>query len=309
MSRTVRVASVRFDLEHLRGDPRAPQCVFEDTARRLDELRGRQLDLVALCEGVEALGQRMEDAEEIRNPGRYLKLYTAFARAEGCHVAGSIKIREGERVSNAIVFVAPDGTVCGAYAKNNLTEGELDMGLTPGRDAAVFETAVGRLGGLICFDLNFEALRLRYRALRPDILVFASMFHGGFVQQWWAYECRAFLVTALPFNGGGIFDPLGTPLHLTDEYNPTVMATLNLDRAVIHLDHNRARFDAIRRAYGDEVEIRVPPHIGSALLISHSGERTAEDIVREYGLERLDDYFDRMRRGNGDAAAPSAARS
>jgi len=73
------------------------------------------------------------------------------------------------------------------------------------------------------------------------------------------------------------------------------MATVNLDHVMIHLDYNREKFAEIRRRYRDEVTIDVPAHVGCAPLVSHSNKRTANDIVREYSLETLDDCMARSR--------------
>jgi predicted amidohydrolase len=292
MAKYVNVASVLFPLEHLRGHPQARQLILEDTARRLDAWRGFGLDLVVLSEGIESLAQEMDQAEELARPGPILKLYTAFAAAEHCHVAGSVKLREGRDVYNSIAYIGPDGRPLGAYHKSFLTRSEIEMGMRPGPGAVVIDTAIGRLGGAICFDLNFAPLRDQYAALRPDILTFASMYHGGLAQAIWAYQCRAFLVSAVQFHGGGIVDPFGRPLALTDCYHDAARARINLDRIMIHMDFNRERFPEIERRYGLEVCLDIPANIGSALLYSLSDRRSALDIAREFKLVLLDDYLD-----------------
>lgn len=304
MAKFVNVASVLFEKEYLSGQPNAGELVLRDTAEKLNSLKGRGLDLVVLSEGIESVGIAMADAEAIDQPGPYLELYANFARSEQCYVAGSVKLREGDAVHNSIAFVGPDGAVLDAYHKSNLTEGEQASGLTPGRGAVVVDTDIGRLGGAICFDLNFEWLRKDYAARKPDILVFASMYHGGFVQRMWAYECRSFFVASLPFHGGAIINPLGTPLATTHCYANVARARINLDRVVVHLDYNREKFPAMQKQYGDEIEIDIPRDIGSALIYSVSPDRTAADIASEHDLLLLDDYFARslnMNRGDNYA--------
>lgn len=299
LPRAVKIASVLFKTKATRGAPDAHEIVLRETAETLESLKGYGLDLVVFCEGVEALCQAPQQAEEVHRPGPLLELYRAFARDQRCHVAGSIKIREDERVYNSIVFVGRDGAVAGVYHKVNLTSyGEIPAGLAGGRGPVVVETDIGRIGGVVCFDLNFEEIRRQYRALKPDILVFASMYHGGFLQQLWAYECQGYFVSALPFVGGGILDPFGRPVALTDCYNSVARATVNLDRAMVHLDLNWPKFADIERKYGDEVKIDIPPHLGPALIFSQSDRRSAMDIVREFELELLDDYFARSLAAN-----------
>lgn len=298
MSKYVNIASVLFDQEHLRGHEDAGRLVLEETARKLDGMRGHGLDLVVLSEGIEAVGQKIVDAEDVTRPGPLLKLYTDFAVSEKCHVAGSVKLVEKGRTYNSIAFVSPEGKILGSYHKSNLTIGEIEMGLSPGSGAVIVESGIGRLGGIICFDLNFEDIRKQYVKIKPDVIVFPSMFHGGLMQQVWAYECRAFLVSALQFHGGGILDPFGRPLALTDCYNSVAKARINLDRIMVHLDYNRDKFPDIEKKYGKEVRIDVPANIGSALLYSESEKRTAMEIAEEYKLELLDEYLNRSANAN-----------
>lgn len=294
MATYVNVASVLFTAT---GMPDIKKATLRHTKEALQSLKGYGLDLIVLCESVEALGQDVDEAEEIRNPGRFLSLYLDYAVREKCHIAGSVKILEESKVYNSIAFVSPEG-ILGAYHKTNLTQGEIDQGIASGQGAVVIDSAIGRLGGAICFDLNFESLRKEYAALKPDILCFSSNFHGGLMQGIWAYQCRSFFISSLYFLGGGILDPFGRPLALTDCYTANPRARINLDRAMVHLDYNREKFPDIERKYLGEVLIDIPPNIGSALIYSLTDKRTAMDIVHEFELELLDDYFVRMEKAN-----------
>ena len=301
MAKFVNVAAVQFTKEHLTGQKNVRALVLEDTAATLNNLRGLRLNLVVLSETIEALAQTIEEAEEVQRPGALLTLYQEFAAAENCHLVGSVKLRDADGVHNSIVFIGPAGRVLGAYHKTFLTISEIEQGLKPGKGAVVVDTAIGRLGGAICFDLNFDELRQQYVKLRPDIITFASMYHGGLMQSSWAYSCRAFFAAALPFHGGGVLDPFGRPIALTDCYTAIARAQINLDRVLVHLDYNAAKFPAIERRYRDEVQINIPPNIGAAMLSSRSEKRTALEIAQEFELQLLDDYFQTAGARNAEA--------
>lgn len=288
--RDLHVASL-MARRHAPQEGRNRALLLDETAAALRTVKDLKLDLVVLCEAVEAYGQTVDQAEETAHPGPFLSLYAGFAAAEKCAVAGSVKIRDGSRVYNAMVLFGPEGNLLGIYAKNYLIRSELEEGLSPGPGPAVIDTPFGRIGGVICFDLNFEPLLAQYAALRPDILVFPSMYHGGLMQSVWAYRCRSFFISALPFLGGGILDPFGRTVAATDCYNPAARARINLDRVMVHLDFNRDRFPEIERKYGRDITIDVPPNIGSALLYSRHPKYSAAEIAVEFGLELLDDYF------------------
>jgi hypothetical protein len=232
------------------------------------------------------------------NSGPILEFYREFAKAEQCVVAGSVRLAVDGNIYNSMAFIGPDGEMLAAYHKTNLTVGEIEEGLRSGGGAVVVDSPVGRLGGVICFDLDFETLRDEYIALRPEILTFSTMYQGGLAQALWAYACRSYLVSALPFLGGGIIDPCGRPMQLTDEYNKPAIATINLDYVIVHLDYNREKFPDILRKYNDEIIIDIPAHVGSAMISSRSEDVSAADIVREFELELLDDYFARSKLAN-----------
>ena len=298
MARYVHVASVLFETRADRGGCDAHEVVLRETAATLSSLEGYGLDLVVFGEGVGALGQTRDQAEEVSRPGPFHKLYSDFASRERCCVAGSLKLREGKNVFNSLAFVGPDGKVLGAYHKTNLTIGEIEDGLRSGRGAVVVDTPVGRLGGIICFDLNFEPLRQQYRALRPQILTFASMYHGGLMQGIWAYDCRAYFVSAIHIEGCGILDPFGRPVKLTDCYTRVARATINLDYAIAHLDYNREKFTRLEKEFRGDIAVDIPANVGSALITNVTDRYVLSDVIRELGIELLDDYFARARAAN-----------
>ena len=68
-----------------------------------------------------------------------LKVFLIFCFAE----------RRGSQVFNTAALFAPDGSLAGRYSKSHLVGGEL---YDPGTELPVFDTALGRMGILICFD-------------------------------------------------------------------------------------------------------------------------------------------------------------
>ena len=84
-------------------------------------------------------------------------------------------------------------------------------------DAPLIECDFGRVGSAICFDLNFSEIRQRYEQARPDLLIFPSMYHGGLMQAYWAYACRAHLVTAVCGLPSAILSPVGNELASHDK--------------------------------------------------------------------------------------------
>jgi predicted amidohydrolase len=261
---------------------------------------GTGVDVVVACEAMAAVGQSASDAEDVGRPGPILSAYMDTARRNHCTVVGSAKIAEADAVYNAQVVVGPNGTVLGRYRKTFITAGEAAAGFAPGPGAEVVETPAGRIGGVICFDLNFTELRAAYHRLAPDLIAFSSMYHGGHVQQSWAYETRAFFVAACKDVLSEIRDPFGRVLAAATAYSQVAIARVNLDRLVVHLDGNQELFAEIRRRYRDGVRIEAAPDLGVALISCEAEELSSADLLRAFPLIPLDPYLDAASASAGD---------
>jgi len=295
MSRFIKIAATQFipvEVQTQDGGPAARLRVLKELKQTTQSLKGLGIDLVVTCEAIEEICQSVDQAESLDQGGEMLSHYCEMAQTLKATIAGSIKLNINGHAYNSIVYIGPDGSILGHYNKTYLTQYELEIGLTPGSGAQVVQTPAGILGGAICFDLNFHDLRESYVALKPDIITFSSMYHGGLMQSMWAYQTRSFFASSLPFTGAAILDPFGREQTSTDCYNTNAIATVNLDRVMIHLDFNLEKFDEIRRKYLGEVKISIPANVGSALLYSTSNKRTSMDIAREFELKLLDNYMD-----------------
>lgn len=202
----------------------------------------------------------------------------------------------GGSLVNATRFISRSGKLLGSYEKNFPTIGEMEEGVKAGTKHQVIETDCGRIAGVICFDLNFDELRLAYAAQQPDIIMFSSFYHGGLMQQYWAYSCRSFFAGAvLPSltMPSAIIAPNGRILAETTNYFNYATAVINLDRVLLHLDYNWPKLTEIKKKYGPGVEIDDTGKLASVLLYSNSDDFSAADLAREYKLETLDDYLQR----------------
>lgn len=70
---------------------------------------------------------------------------------------------------NASYYIDAVGNVLGTYRKNHLYPSEYSF-LTPGTDAPVFETAYGRAGIVICWDMLFPEIFQRLREKGVEVI-------------------------------------------------------------------------------------------------------------------------------------------
>lgn len=222
--------------------------------------------------------------------------FAAVARDSRCYVAYSAA-RELEDGSwrNSTQIIDRQGRVVGIYDKNHLVVEETTVhGILCGRDSPPIEADFGTLSCAICFDLNFEEILAKTRANRPDLVVFCSQYHGGIMQQLWAYQCRAHFVGAIAGNApSAVINPLGEIVAQSTNYQDWVTARVNLDCSVVHLDYNREKLAAARKKYGPGLVVHDPGLLGAVLLSSEMDGVSARDVVKEFQIELWDDYYER----------------
>ena len=224
--------------------------------------------------------------------------FAQVARENHCYmVYSAAREMDDGTWRNSSVLIGRDGKVVGTYNKNHTTIGETtDGGILCGREAPVFECDFGRVAFAICFDLNFDELRLKYVKAKPDLIIFSSMYHGGLMQSYWAYSCRAHFVGAIAGLPCEIRDPLGELVASNTNYFDFVVADVNLDCRLAHLDYNWTRLRALNARYGPQVTIKDPGFLGSVLITSEHETVTVDDMIAEFEIELLDDYMARALR-------------
>ena len=71
---------------------------------------------------------------------------------------------------------------------------------------------------------------------------------------------------------------------------------LNLDYRVISITYSHPRLPDIKRRYGPGVEIDVACDEAAMCLFSHLEDKSAADVLAEFGVETRVEYFERLRR-------------
>ena len=266
---------------------------------QLDQVLPQQPDLIVLHECCNRFpGMSMEDrlAWYHEHGAEFLAFFQNKARENHCFIAYSAvrELPDGTR-RNSTVLIDREGKEAAVYDKNFPVVEETTMqNILPGERETVVETEFGKVGFAICFDLNFSEVRERYARRKPDLLLFSSMYHGGLMQSCWAYSCRSWFVGAVANDECTILNPLGCKVGCSTNYFPFVTAAINTDYEVVHLDYNESKLAQAQKKYGRKISVFDPGHLGSVLLSSETPEITAAQVVEEFGIERLDDYFARV---------------
>ena len=140
------------------GDSAANYARFEQYARQA-AAGGAQLIVTPECYLDGYMGspkfrpgmtrERMLQLHTEAIDGPTLQMVAALARGLQVHILFGFSERRGDGLFNTMALFLPDGSLGGRYSKSHPLPGEL---YDPGGELPVFDTALGRMGVLICFD-------------------------------------------------------------------------------------------------------------------------------------------------------------
>lgn len=250
---TVRVASVQATVVF--DDPEANAAYAVEHLGRLAAqgvqlvvfpeafLTGYCVDSAQAARGI-ALPVEMEGDRIATGPAPFERLREAVA-SHGLHCIFGFAARDGRGVFNAAALVDPNGNAR-AYVKTHLPELGLDKHVVPGDALPVFDTALGKIGILICFDLR-PPEPMRVLALKgADLVVLPTNWPDGaqisaqVLSVARAVENRVAFVSCnrhAPENGttfigmSSIVDPLGNVLAMAGAGEEVLIADLDLSVA------------------------------------------------------------------------------
>ena len=180
-------------------------------------------------------------AEGLVYRGVLLKVAEQFDQ----HLIVGFAEREGDTLYNAACLVTPKGE-WHEYRKSHLPEMGIDKFVSAGQDLKVIDTAIGRIGILICFDMRFpEAARI-LALQKADIIVIPTNWPVGaecsanHICIARAAENRVFVVTCNRVGEENGFDfigrskvigPTGEVINELYEFESLMAADLNLIEA------------------------------------------------------------------------------
>ncbi len=236
-------------------------------------------------------------AEPLPQPGPITEFLSRKAKQYHTYIIACYwrKNLKGPGRFNSAVLLDREGKLVGYYDKMFPTVSEMESGVLPGRGAVIFNTDFGRIGALICFDLNFDELVAEYKKQGAELLCFLTNFRGGERVPAVAWNNHCFIASAVPGENGVIIDPLGRTLAESSQYGPIIFARINLDSRVVHIDFNVNRVRRMKEKYGPAVRIETVSPEAYYYLTSLHPDISIDEMIDEFEVERLDKYLDRSR--------------
>lgn len=297
MRRTAVLATVSRSPAISMADEGGPERIVADAEKYLVRAHRMGADLVAFTEVYPQLStssgyHHAEPADggtltQIQEIAHRLKMYVVWPRFE---------MFDGEKgIRNSSILVGRDGDVVGRYFKVFPTIGEMENGVIPGTGCPVLQTDFGRVAMIICFDLNFPELREVLRPERPDLVVFSSMYRGGLQVRDWALDLGCHMLSSIKNELGVIVDPGGKVLEEAT-YEALATHRCNLNKRQLHMDYNWGKMDAMLAKYGPKLTFDYYTREARYVVGYEGDDRDVDDILAEFDLEHVDDYFNRARR-------------
>ncbi|MBD3181339.1 hypothetical protein GF312_03540 [Candidatus Poribacteria bacterium] len=242
--------------------------------------------------------EKAEKADLLPEGGEITQFLSRKAKEHKAYIFASYwrKDENGKGRYNSAVLFDRDGKVNGAYDKVFPTIGEMESGTIPGKEAVVFDTDFGRIGAIICFDLNFHELLADYKAKGAELLCMLSAFRGGFMVPAAAFRYQYFIATSTPGENSVIMDPLGRTLAESSAYGRVIFAKMNLDSQIVHIDYNQQGVADMKKKYQEHVSVEVASPEAVYFVSSLHPNVSVQEMIREFKVETRDDYLNRARR-------------
>jgi predicted amidohydrolase len=234
-------------------------------------------------------------------PGPTTVAVAELARKYQMYVVCPIREQAADgRQYNTAVLLDRAGRVAGRYRKVFLYWGE---GLHLGRDGVgVFDTDFGRIALLTCFDANFDELWQDAERKGAELVLWPSAYGGGMPLNGYAMIHNYYVVAV---GRGNIIDPLGKNIEGLEKPRPQqFIATLDLDRTLIHTNFNQQKVARLLKEHRGEVvqEQFLEMESWYVLRAVKPGVRV-RDLCRQYQIETLREYRHRSRKQINEARA------
>lgn len=228
---------VRLGTVHYSPRGQTPLQVSEEFAPLLAEAARQRADLVVLGETLTyvSAGQKPHlNAEPI--PGPTTELFAALAAQHRLHLVYSQYEREGNAVYNTAVLHGPDGQLLGKYRKVCLPHQEIAAGVSRGTEFPVFETAIGKIGLMVCYDGFFPEVARELRKSGAEVIAWPVWGCNPLLARARACENHVYLVSstysdpAASWTQSAIYDHAGEMLAQATATERVVVYEVDLSR-------------------------------------------------------------------------------
>jgi predicted amidohydrolase len=265
---------------------------------------GAGLDLAVLPENAVTGGLEGGPAQTtVPLEGKVLAVMGEAARRNHTYIVVAMGLAEDPAqgiYTNAGVLLDRGGKPAGIYRKVHLVDsaraGNLEGGLTPGKEFPVFQCDWGTLGIEICYDMAYDdgwqALGLK----GAEIVAWPSASPQTVRPRLRALQGNYYVVSSTWRNNASFFDPMGGLIAQTVEPSSVLVEQIDLSYIVLDWQPTLNNGKALADRYGKAVGYRYSEAEDCGIFWSNDPKTPITRMVRELGLELRADAVERSRR-------------
>lgn len=226
-TRLVRVATIH----HKAHRTHSAQENLDQYIALIDRAGEEDPDIICLPEGITTVGNPLsyiEASEPLHGPSA--AQLGAAAKRNGCYIVAGIYERVGQIVYNTGILLDRKGQLAGAYRKTHLPREEWEGGITPGDSYPIFDTDFGKIGIIICWDVQFPEPAKAMASQGAELLLLPIWGGSEVLTRARAIENHVFLASSSYDMRSFVIDPTGQIIAEATDDSPISVIEFNLDQ-------------------------------------------------------------------------------
>lgn len=287
--------------------------IVDRMAEQSKKKYGRGLDLAILPE-VAVTGEISGDivTSSVAFDGPVKEAFARTAQKHRCYIVVPLYLlddAERKVCSNVAILVGRKGEVVGTYRKLHLAvpvgSDSMEGGMTPGKEAPVFDCDFGKLGMQICFDMEFDSGWDQLARQGAEIVAWPTQSPQTAHPAFRALQHRYYIVSSTWRDNASVFEPTGKITAQIKPPDQVLTQEIDLSYAILPWSSKLQKGDALRKKYGDKVDFRYYEDEDCGIFWSNDAGMTIGQMVRSIGVAEAEDELQRIGKLYREAGVPA----